>query len=876
MKTKKILQLISVLSVLLFLFASCYPGSDSGLSPSINNIIQSITGNNSNNNTNNGTDNNTSVNDNEASSTNCNHSITVVIKGNDATCTENGLTDGTKCLRCGKVITEQAVIDMQDHVISVLPRVEPTCTEAGLTEGKHCTVCKTVFVNQESIPALGHNVIIEKGYAATCTVDGLTDSEKCQSCDAILSAATVIPSQGHKYSDGLCIICDSDLSDYFYESIITVSPSFASRLTGLSVRSTYPINELILPAKENNTWIGEYLTKNANITELITKLYIPDTIVAITTLSDLGNLESIRLSSNIRYISDGVFNSLKNLSFNEYDNAYYLGNEVNPYIVLVKAKDTSITSCTIAESTQIIMSNAFYDCYKLQYNIHNGINYLGSENNPYFAAISGLNNCDSYIIHNDTVIIADSAFEFDSISSITISENVKYIGKTAFYHCKNLVEINYNATNASDLTIFSNVFAGVGSDSEGVTVNIGSNVARIPSCLFYASKHQYDKYSINDYKSNITGIIFANRSRSIEIGVDAFSDLTKLTYVDLPQNCDVIIGAGAFCNCSSLANITLGSNIKSIDTAAFAGCTSLVKITIPESITIIDSSTFKNCTNLTDVIIPNSVIDIGNSAFEGCLNLANITIPDNVVYIGSNAFADCSSLTSIVIPDKVTSIEARAFKNCSQITSVVIGNSVTSIGYLAFGDCKNLKSFTAGNSLTSVDENAFTNCKISYVSAPSVLIKQLDSYYLETVIITGDTYIGDYAFQNYINLKNVTLPDGITYIGKYAFSGCQQLTNITIPESVTTIKESAFSWCRNLTTIVITDKLERIDAYAFQGCSNLTSVYYFGNPDEFANVKIGINNDSITSATIYFYSETLPEIEGNFWYYNEKHEVTVW
>ena len=508
MKTKKILQLISVLSVLLFLLASCYPGSDSGLSPSINNIIQSITGNNSNNNsnnnTNNGTDNNTSVNDNEASSNNCNHSITVVIKGNDATCTENGLTDGTKCLRCGKVITEQTVIDMQDHVISVLPRVEPTCTEAGLTEGKHCTVCKTVFVNQESIPALGHNVIIEKGYAATCTVDGLTDSEKCQSCKAILSAATVIPSQGHKYSNGLCIICDSDLNDYFYESIITVSPSLASRLTGFGVHSTYPISELILPNKENNTWICEDLTRNADLTDLITKIYIPDTIVAITTLSDLSNLESIRLSNNVRYISDGVFGSLKNLSFNEYDNAYYLGNEVNPYIVLVKAKDTSITSCTIAESTQIIMSDAFYDCYKLQYNTYNGINYLGSENNPYFAAINGLNNCDSYTIHSDTVIIADFAFEFDSISSITISENVKYIGKSAFYACKNLFEINFNATNASDLTIFSNVFADVGSDSEGVTVNIGSNVVRIPSCLFYTSKHRYGKYSINNYNLNIT------------------------------------------------------------------------------------------------------------------------------------------------------------------------------------------------------------------------------------------------------------------------------------------------------------------------------------------------------------------------------------
>ena len=45
--------------------------------------------------------------------------------------------------------------------------------------------------------------------------------------------------------------------------------------------------------------------------------------------------------------------------------AYYLGNENNPYLALIKAKDKNITSCQINDNTKIIADNAFEYCSSL-------------------------------------------------------------------------------------------------------------------------------------------------------------------------------------------------------------------------------------------------------------------------------------------------------------------------------------------------------------------------------------------------------------------------------------------------------------------------------------------------------------------------------
>jgi hypothetical protein len=53
-------------------------------------------------------------------------------------------------------------------------------------------------------------------------------------------------------------------------------------------------------------------------------------------------------------------------------------------------------------------------------------------------------------------------------------------------------------------------------------------------------------------------------------------------------------------------------------------------------------------------------------------------------------------------------------------------------------------------------------------------------------------------------------------------------------------------------------------------------VYYKGTAEEWDMINIGGSNDYLTNATRYYYSETQPTAEGNWWHYDENGEIVVW
>ena len=72
-----------------------------------------------------------------------------------ATCTENGLTEGSHCA-CGEVLVAQEVVPATGHTEEDVAAVAPTCTETGLTAGKICSVCEETIVAQTVVDATGH------------------------------------------------------------------------------------------------------------------------------------------------------------------------------------------------------------------------------------------------------------------------------------------------------------------------------------------------------------------------------------------------------------------------------------------------------------------------------------------------------------------------------------------------------------------------------------------------------------------------------------------------------------------------------------------------------------------------------------------------
>jgi hypothetical protein len=137
------------------------------------------------------------------------------------------------------------------------------------------------------------------------------------------------------------------------------------------------------------------------------------------------------------------------------------------------------------------------------------------------------------------------------------------------------------------------------------------------------------------------------------------------------------------------------------------------------------------------------------------------------------------------------------------------------------------------------------------------------------------TYIGKWAFSSCRSLTSITIPDSVTSIGDSAFSYCYGLTSITIPDSVTSIGDSAFSYCYGLTSVVIGDSVTSIGKYAFYDCDSLNIVYYKGTTEEWNTISISSANSKLTDATRYYYSETQPTVEDNYWHYVDG-KPTIW
>lgn len=140
--------------------------------------------------------------------------------------------------------------------------------------------------------------------------------------------------------------------------------------------------------------------------------------------------------------------------------------------------------------------------------------------------------------------------------------------------------------------------------------------------------------------------------------------------------------------------------------------------------------------------------------------------------------------TIVVIPGeidgkKVTSIGEKTFYKNESIVEIVISGEVMEIGVEAFSNCVNLKKVTLNDGLDIIKPSAFYRCiALNDIAFPDSVTK-----------------IGNGAFRECESLTNIVLPNGVETIGKLSFSRCTSLESISIPESVTVIEKAALYDC---------------------------------------------------------------------------------
>ncbi|MBR2459302.1 MAG: leucine-rich repeat domain-containing protein [Bacteroidaceae bacterium] len=465
------------------------------------------------------------------------------------------------------------------------------------------------------------------------------------------------------------------------------------------------------------------------------------------TFQNCSNLTSITIPNNVSSISYGVFygcSKLESVSLTEKitsigSSAFYncsrltsitIPNSVNAFGQKAFYGCSTLASITIPNSVTSIGGEAFTGCTGLkEVIIEDGLNALSIEP-PYYTTNQGMfYDAPLETLYLGRTLNYDTSSSSgyspfhakNTLSSITIGENVTLIGAFAFNGCSKVTSITIpNSVTSIGEQAFRNC-------SSLNSINIPEGVP-----------------SIGNY---------------------TFSGCNNLASVTIP-NSMTSIGIHAFSGCSSLASFTMPEGMLTIDNYAFSGCGALTSINIPNSVTLIGEYAFDGCSSLSSPItIPDGITSIGSSTFRGCSSLTSITIPNSVTSIWHEAFGGCSSLTSFTIPESVTSIANYAFRGCTKLKKMVFedGSNTLTLGY---------NNYFQGMFNDAPLETLYLGRSLSYTTGSTY---GFSPFYakstLSSVTVGGSvTSIGSDAFNNCSNLASITLPSSVTSIGNNAFS----------------------------------------------------------------------------------------------------------
>ena len=452
--------------------------------------------------------------------------------------------------------------------------------------------------------------------------------------------------------------------------------------------------------------------------------------------------------------------------------------------------------------------------------------------------VSGIGGCtDSTIVippispDGDKVTrIGDCAFSFegnDFIKSVVIPEGVTVIGYDAFYTCRYLESI----------VIPSTLQSSSGSSFYDCPSIRQVFISDLYAWCFIEWWNGYEGGNPMSYGSHlylngklVTELIIPDNVTTIKTG--AFSG-GLFESVVIPSGVEHIEYM-AFGNCKALTEVLLHDDIVSMSKYSFDGC-ELLNYAIYDNckylgtannpylflVTPIDS-------NIQSVAIHNDTKFICDEAFSSCKQLKSVTIPNGVEYIGDSAFSGCELLESIILPDSVRRLGDGTFWCCDSLYSVILSKNITRVGSMTFAYCERLSSITLHEGIVEIASSAFLYCQSIYnVNIPNSVKS-----------------IGDSAFYH-SGISNFVLGDNIEYIGR-----------------------EAFDYCYSISSVVISTSFKKTDYYSIFGNSSIGTIYYKGTRVDWINN----NMDSwghyyFTSSPRYYYSESAPVVNGNFWHY---------
>lgn len=306
-----------------------------------------------------------------------------------------------------------------------------------------------------------------------------------------------------------------------------------------------------------------------------------------------------------------------------------------------------------------------------------------------------------------------------------------------------------------------------------------------------------------------------------------------------------IVGGTAESESLSIRDAVLGLPVSLIEEEMFSYNQTLKEVTIPGSVKSIRQMAFYHCPNLQSVTIETGVTSIKEHAFSECESLRSVYLPETLADAAESAFSNTSPfLTAWGEKDGTaqTAADRMGLNFCVRSEYEIQDLSATEAALVSY--CGNashlvLPSYIDGKAVTEIPyakegEDFSIPASVRELSLP----EHLQEYPMQGLHNSGEDFtcvwedmspltvtfnphlknIGADAFSN-LNLRDVTLPEGLTTICDRAFSGCS-LSSIVIPDTVSSIGSAAFAFT-SLESVTLPSALEECSNALFTGCTNL-------------------------------------------------------
>lgn len=400
------------------------------------------------------------------------------------------------------------------------------------------------------------------------------------------------------------------------------------------------------------------------------------------------NLTGIIIPSTVEHVNRCAFSGCTGLSSVTFENNI----EVIPCGLFQLC--SALTAFTIPNTVKMIGDNLYLDLYDDYYE-YNQYDIVGAFQG------SGLR---SIVIPNSVEYICRNSFSgIRTLSSLTFSNSVKYIGERAFYNDDGLAYddgIHYNGTRKDWFNIpktNDSFYRGTNVYCSDKSFKLNEDTGKITylssSKLPNLNGTTYNMYSdgFGTMDGNITNSAFIGNSGLTSImctigsGSSIFENCTSLESVALNVDYPYNIGERCFYNCSSLKSIIIPSRVDYIKDSAFENCTSLKNVYFDllswhsSYLSEIYNRAFANCSSIEKLSLPS--VDIGPYAFDGCINLKEVIIYRNfgagpTLVFETGCFSGCTSLNHIWF-NQPQYIYDDVFSGCINLTQIDFGGTVS-------------------------------------------------------------------------------------------------------------------------------------------------------------------------------------------------------